>query len=462
MSETNGEKLKKDPRVIEAKRLLKEVLSDHRNAIESVKPADEDLKRKFQNMLEKIAEVRGRPMFFPYISSGLGNGALVELADGSVKYDFITGIGVHYFGHSHPGILESSIDAALEDTIMQGNLQLNEASLTVPYKFISMAQKNGAKLDKCFLTSSGAMANENAFKIIFQKKNPANRLIAFKRCFTGRSLVAAQMTDKEKYREGLPKVLNIDYIPFFDQDRPDESTQESIQSLEALLKKHPGEYAAMCFELIQGEGGYYPGDQKFFKALMKILKDNNVAVMVDEIQTFARTPEYFAFQYYGLDDEVDVVTVGKMSQVCATLYTDEYNPRPGLLSQTFSSSTSALRAADFILEELQSGRYFGKNGKIEKLSKYFTGKLNKISKTNPDHLCGPFGLGAMIGFTVFEGSAEKSKTFILNLFDAGVLAYTAGEDPVRVRFLMPMGCVTERDIDQVCKIIEETLNKGAS
>jgi 4-aminobutyrate aminotransferase-like enzyme len=57
-----------------------------------------------KNYLQEFAADRGGKLFYDYIGSGIGNGPLVELADGSVKYDFITGIGVHYFGHSHPGV----------------------------------------------------------------------------------------------------------------------------------------------------------------------------------------------------------------------------------------------------------------------------------------------------------------------------------------------------------------------
>ena len=67
-------------------------------------------------------------MYYPYLGSGIGRGALVELADGSVKYDFITGIGVHYMGHNHPALLEAGVDAALTNTVMQGNLQQNVES----------------------------------------------------------------------------------------------------------------------------------------------------------------------------------------------------------------------------------------------------------------------------------------------------------------------------------------------
>ena len=68
------------------------------------------------------------PLIYPYIGSGFCNGPFVELLDGSVKYDFITGIGVHYFGHAHPLMMKAGLRASLEDLLMQGNLQQNKIS----------------------------------------------------------------------------------------------------------------------------------------------------------------------------------------------------------------------------------------------------------------------------------------------------------------------------------------------
>jgi 4-aminobutyrate aminotransferase-like enzyme len=71
-------------------------------------------------------------------------------------------------------------------------------------------------------------------------------------------------------------------------------------------------------------------------------RDAGVAVWVDEIQTFGRTGEIYAFHQLGLDDYVDVVTIGKMLHCAATLFTAELLPDPGLVSGTFAGSTVRL------------------------------------------------------------------------------------------------------------------------
>jgi 4-aminobutyrate aminotransferase-like enzyme len=457
MKRTIAATLASDPRISQAKRLLLDTIADHQRSITGIRPPEAELQQSYDEMLAEFGKVRGAPLFYPYIGSGLGRGPFVELADGSIKYDFISGIGVHHWGHSHPALIEASLDAAMQDTVMQGNLQQNSQSLEVASLLLEGANRNRARLKHCFLSTSGAMANENAFKIIFQKKSPADRVLAFEGCFAGRTLAMAQITDKPLYRAGLPSMLSVDYIPFFDPSRPEESIRISCEHLERHLERYPGKHAAMIFELILGEGGFYAGSRDFFAALMNILKQHNVVILVDEIQTFSRTTELFAFQHFGLDDFVDVVTVGKSAQVCATLFTEKYNPRPGLLSQTFISSTSELFAAKVIIRGLMEGDYFGTDGKIACFHDHFEKHLISIAERHPGLVTGPYGIGAMIAFTPFDGDPEKVKQLIHALFNAGVISFYAGHDLSRVRFLIPIGAITFDDIDQVALIIEETL-----
>jgi len=449
-----AQKLMEDKRVAEAKALLLEALKDAQKDLIKQQAAHPDLKVSYQDMLQQCSSLRGGNLYYPYLGSGIGKGALVELADGSVKYDFIAGIGVHYFGHSHHDLLEAGIDAALSDTILQGHLQQNTDSLELMDSIVRLARKNGASLDHCFISTSGAMANENALKILFQKKSPAYRILCFKKCFAGRTMALAQMTDKAVYRKGIPKAMDVDYIPFYDAENPEESTAAAVDALEKHIERFPGLHAAMCMELIQGEGGYFPGSKKFFKALIAVLKKNEIAVWVDEIQTFGRLSEAFAFQYFGLDNDVDVVTIGKMSQVCATIFGDKFKAQPGLLSQTFTSSGHAIKAAKRVIDRLADGDLCGENGKNARFHKTFAERLEKM-----ENVSGPHGLGAMVAMTVFDGSMQKSKDFCAKLFENGAMAFIAGANPVRVRFLMPVAAIEESDIHAVCDIIEKTLGE---
>jgi 4-aminobutyrate aminotransferase-like enzyme len=447
-----AERLQQDHRLAQAKKLLIEALEQSQSTIHGIKPPDPARKLDYDNWLDQFSKARGAPLWHPYIGSGSGKGPFVELLDGSIKYDLISGIGPHYFGHSHPLYLASVFEAALSDVIMQGNLQQNLDALKLMEILI---QHSG--FDHCFLSTTGVMANENALKIAFQKRYPANRILAFERCFMGRTIAASQITDKAFFREGIPTALFVDYIPFYDPAHPEESTQKAVNALKSHLHRYPKQHAAMCFELVQGEGGFNIGTKEFFITLMEILKDDGILVIVDEVQTFGRTSSLFAMQYFEVDHLTDIVTLGKLSQTCATLYRKHLAPKPGLLSQTFTSSTAAIRASIAIITELTSGSYYGPNGLVMQLQDKFHTLLHRISNRHPQALHGPFGIGAMVAFTAYGGAADKTTAIVKALFQAGIITFIAGSNPTRIRMLPPIGVLQDTDFAIIETLIEEVL-----
>jgi len=138
--------MNQDPRIKEAKRLILEVIQEKSSEINEVKPPNPQLKESTEQYLEEYGKMRGGSLFYPFIGTGLGNGPLVQLIDESVKYDFITGIGVHGFGHSHPDIICSSIDASLTDIVMEGHLQQNTDAVDLTKLLLKVSG-----MDHCFL-----------------------------------------------------------------------------------------------------------------------------------------------------------------------------------------------------------------------------------------------------------------------------------------------------------------------
>ncbi len=457
-----AEALRDDPRVAEARRLLQTTVAAHQHNLTGVRPPRAERRIAYQQLLDQFAAARGGGLFYPYIGSGLGRGPLVELADGSVKFDMIGGIGVHIMGHNHPALLAAGIDAALADTVMQGNLQQNVESAALLRRLLDAAAATGAELPHCFLSTSGAMANENALKIALQKNHPADRVLAFERCFMGRTLAMAAITDKPAYRDGLPLALNVDYVPFFDSADPEGSTRRAVAVLQAHLARHPGRHAVMCLEMVQGEGGCNPGSPAFFAALVAVLREAGVAIFVDEVQTFGRLERLFAFEQFGLAADVDLVTIGKLSQVCATFFRGSFTPRPGLLSQTFTAATAAIFAGHAVVQELQTGNYYGPAGRIAAIHRRFVSHLEAIAHRHPGLISGPFGAGGMIAFQACDGDAARTKRLLAALFDAGVIAFAAGANPTRVRFLPPVAAIRDADIDTVCELLEQVLPAAAN
>src|SRR5262245_34111571 len=111
--------LRQHPQYQEGKRQILQAFREVQHALDGVRPAQPENKLQMQHALDQLEKERGVPLYYPYIGSGLGKGALVQLIDGSVKYDLISGIGAHYFGHSSQEIIEVALDAAMNDIVMQ-------------------------------------------------------------------------------------------------------------------------------------------------------------------------------------------------------------------------------------------------------------------------------------------------------------------------------------------------------
>lgn len=441
----------------EYQELIQQVMKLHykltRN-ITTVSPPKTEYRQSYNTLVEKLAQNRGTALFYPYIGSGVGFGPYVLLEDGSVKLDFITGIGPNYWGHSPSDLIASSIEGLfLQDTVMQGNLQPTRMTCELIDLLIQLSG-----FDHCFISTSGAMAGENALKLLFQKSFPKQRVLAFDNSFAGRSLAMSQITDKALYRKNLPKLLQVDYIPFYNEQLGvEKSYQETMKYLNMHMRRFPDEHAMICAELIQGEGGFRVGNPLFFKKLFTTLKERGVLIWLDEVQTFGRTQELFASKLFEVLDMGDVMTIGKVSQVCATLFRKELKPLPGLISQTFTASSSAFSSALWGIKKSINEGHYGVTGKIERLSSYFTQSLERLSLETNGAISGPWGIGSMIAFTPFSGDEAKTIAFAKKLFDNGLIGFYCGSHPTKIRFLLPVGVLDESHIDEACAIIKMTL-----
>ena len=456
---TQAEALRQDPRIARAKALIQEAVADHSAKIDGVRPANPHLAERYQGLLADAMAVRGGSLFWPYLSAGLGNGPLVELADGSVKLDFIGGIGVYGCGHSHPGTIDAALGAAIDDVPMQGNLQQHPLSIRFAQKLIAIASCETAPLKHCMLSTSGAMANENALKLAFHKAQPADRILAFDNAFAGRSIALAAITDRPNYRQGIPLALPVDYLPALDVKNPKRSIRWAVNELKRLLARHPGRYAAFWAELIAGEGGYYPGSHEFFAALCKPMREAGIPIIFDEVQSFSRTSRPFAFQHFGLQEFADIVTLGKITQVCATLYRESFKPKGPILSQTFTGATSSFAIGIATLDAMHDKGCFGNDGWNMRRHKYFAAGLARLAERHPGKISGPFGEAMMIAFTPANGSAENAKKLMDTMFAEGLLGFVCGSNPTRLRFLPPPVITTEAHIDMALDILDRSLAK---
>jgi acetylornithine aminotransferase len=438
------------PRVREAARALIEAVAAESSG-RALTP------QQYAAALTEIERLRGRTLFFPALLRAGGRGARVFLADGTTKLDFIGGIGVYVFGHADPDLLETAVIAAAADTVFQGHLAPGPEYLRLSRALLRHA---GPHIKHAWLSVSGAMANENALKIVLQKHHPADRIVAFERGFAGRTLALAEITDKPSFREGLPLRGFVDYVPFHDPQRED-SARASLAALGAHLSRHRGRVAAMLFELVQGEGGFYTAPPEFFRALMQRCRDAGVAVWVDEVQSFGRTGELYAYRSFGLEELVDVVTVGKLLQGSAVLFRRSYKPKAGLVAGTFAGSTVGMAVGARILERLEQEGYLGPEGRVAVLGRRLARRIESLRRRAPKAVGISSGIGAMQAFVPFDGSQELAHAVLKAAFEEGVLLWGAGSSPTKIRMLPPLN-VSDEELEAGFAALEKALRRVAA
>jgi 4-aminobutyrate aminotransferase-like enzyme len=418
---------------------------------------DRDLSPKqYEKTLRDLERLRGQPLAFPMLAAGTGRGARMVAADGTLKLDFVAGLGVHAFGHGDRDLRAHALAAAAADTQLQGHLMPGPEYLRLSR---ALLQHAGPRLKHAWLALSGTMANENALKMIYQKRSPADLLVCFENAFHGRSLAMSELSDRPAYRRGLPQTGRVLQVPFYAEADPD-STQRTLDALEAHLRRHPGRIAGMCFELVQGEGGFNTAPRTFFAALMARCQEAGLAVWVDEVQTFARTGELFSFRTLDLEEWVDVVTVGKILHGSATLSTRDYNPEPGLVAGTFAGSTAAMAVGARIIERLEEEGYLGAEGRIVVLGQRIERRFQSLARRVPKAIGARSGVGAMQAFVPWHGSEEIARAVLEACFEEGLILLQAGHAPTKLRMLPPLN-TTDEELEAAFGILEKALRRVA-
>lgn len=452
---TIGNALRSDVQLASQVNQLVEAVVSKSKSLRGLRVPQVGAEDDYKSVLKQLEAARGRELYFPYLGTGAGFGPYAELADGSVKLDLINGIGIHLFGHSHPGIMAASVRGALSDVVMQGNLQPNVEYHEIGERIVRLASKK-SRLRHFWLSTCGTMANENALKMARQKKSPARMIIAMKDAFAGRSTMMAEITDNPAFKVGLPEYNEVLRVPFQDKSNP-ASAENSLRVLKEHVAKHENNVCVFTFEPVQGEGGFNVAEREFLLPMLDFCRSKGIPIWADEVQTFARTGQAFAFETLDFGDYVDLCTIAKTAQNGFTLMTPEYNPQPGLISGTFSGSSSSLAAGCEVLRLLEEGSYFGPTGKIAEIHCHFVDMLDQLNATTCKGLLRDAGgLGLMVSVTPLDGSKDKVNQLLKVLFENGVIAFSCGKNPVKLRFLLPL-VLEKEDIAVARTVIEKSI-----
>jgi acetylornithine/N-succinyldiaminopimelate aminotransferase len=362
-----------------------------------------------------------------------GEGVYLYDAQGREYIDLISGIGVNSLGYNHPKLTNAICDQA-KKLIHISNL------FEVPYQE-ELAQKLvetsfGPEKGKVFFCNSGAESNEALIKLIrkYWKDKGEDRyeIITFKGSFHGRTFGSLSATGQPKLHKGFePMLQGFKYAEF-----------NNIETVKELINEKT---AAVLIEVIQGEGGVNPADEKFIKELYQLTRENNILFAVDEVQTGnGRTGKYWGFQHYRIEPDIFSTAkgLGGGIPVGAVVAKNEIAEHltPGSHGSTFGGNPLAMRAGLVIYEELETGLL----NHVKKVGDYFKKHLEELNKGKVK------GKGLMLGLEI----EKPCKDLVIKGLEKGIVFNcTAGNV---LRFLPPL-VITEYEIDQAMEKLKEIL-----
>lgn len=366
-----------------------------------------------------------------------GSGAKLFDDSGRDYIDFGAGIAVCSVGHGNER-LANAICKQARELIHTSNLYLIEPQAKLARELVL---QSGYDM-RVFFANSGAEANEGAIKIArkfgeVDGEVKRYQIITLDSSFHGRTISTLKATAQSK--------MHHYFGPF-----PDGFVY--AKDIQDIPNKISDVTCAVLLELVQGEGGITPFDRSEIQALAKLLKEKNILLMIDEVQTgIYRSGELFASQCYEIMPDVITTAKGLAGGVpigaVMTRLKDIFAPgdHGSTFGGNFLSTRAALEVLEILKEEKQSGR-------LDATILYFSQKLQALQKSYPEIFIEEIGLGLMRGLRVRD--LDTLTHFLQKAYENGVLVLKSGKNTAR---FLPSLTITKEEIDEGFNRIETAL-----
>lgn len=365
-----------------------------------------------------------------------GSGSKLYDVDGKEYIDLLAGIAVRNVGHCHPTVVEAVRKQAGE-LMHISNFFVSPPQVNLSKKLVEIS-----KLDRVFLTNSGAESVEGAIKIARKyatTKGRGGHVISMENSFHGRTL-ATIATGQEKYQKGFaPIPAGFSQVPFND--------------IEALRAAISNDVAAVILEPVQGEGGVRPAEMEYLKAVRELCDKHDVVLILDEVQCgVGRTGKWFAHQHYGIQPDIMTLAkgLGGGFPVGAILCSERVSEAIdfGDHGTTFGGNPLACAAALATISVIETEELCERAAEKGKL---LMESLSDRKHQFPiiDHVRGK---GLMIGVVMKEEAAPLVKM----LLDKGVVANATAGNVLR---LVPPLNIPDEDLNEALVKIDECLLK---
>ena len=369
-----------------------------------------------------------------------GEGVYLKDADGKTYLDFGAGIAVFALGYGN-----KELNDAMKDQI---DLLIHTSNLFYhkPLADAASKLKKISGLDKVFFTNSGTEAIEGAIKAArkyayLKDGRTDHEIIAMNHSFHGRSVGALSVTGNPHYQEAFkPLMGGVRFADFND--------------FESVKSQVTDRTCAIILETVQGEGGIYPADPEFLKAVRALCDEKDILLILDEIQCgMGRCGSYFTWQQYGV--EPDIMTAAKALGCGIPVGAFVLNGKTAKSSlvagdhgTTYGGNPLACRAVSTVIDLFEKMDIVGH---VNKISPYLEEKLDELVEEQ-DVFAGRRGKGLMQGLIVREDVPVGR--VVSACLERGLIVLSAGGNVLR---LVPPLVIEEKHVDEMVEKLKSAV-----
>ena len=188
-----------------------------------------------------------------------------------------------------------------------------------------LAELAPPNLNRVSFTASSGLAIEAAIKLALKNVPGSRKVICLDEAYHGNSLTTAaaswtstqakgEFTGVKSFVNGLNDIFVRVPNPYTYQwnktENPEDCIDYCLWAMEnAIQREVVGQVAAILVEPIQASGGQIILPKRYLEGVRALADKYGCLLIFDEIQTYCRIGEWFAYGYY--DVEPDIICLGK-------------------------------------------------------------------------------------------------------------------------------------------------------
>lgn len=370
-----------------------------------------------------------------------GEGSHVWDSDGKVYLDLVAGIAVNVLGHCHPAIIKA-VQHQVTQLVHVSNLYYNTRQIELAEQLGLLS--NGMR---SFFSNSGAEANESAIKLARKygrlHRNGAYEIISMDGSFHGRTLATSSATGQAVYQATWAPIA-------------DGFKQVAFNDLAALKAATSEKTVGVLIEVVQGEGGIWPGTHEFIQGVRQWCDQQNLVLICDEIQTgMGRTGKFFSWEHYGITP--DIITLAKGLAGGVPIGAMLTGPRsdlftPGDHGTTFGGNPIACAAALATLTTIHDENLIEN---AAQMGAYWRSKLEALCEKY-SFIDSPRGIGLMQAVHV---QRELAPTIVQQALRHGLLLNSTSPATLR---MLPRLNLSREDAEEAVELLDRALGDTAN